>query len=282
MITHGASSPLPPRLQAYLSAIIGMCAEDGSEIVSLVLFGSAAGGGFSGKVSDVDLILILRDGASQQDRRRVGDRVTSLEILHGLREPAGRRGALEVLIEAITANDRSFFVCTRGDLLSGSVSRILNLRPAQALFVDRIVISGILSSAVTVWGEQLLAHIPLPPIRRLDVFKALFGLYCSAAVSLALFPLLPRATRYAMAALKHSLHSCYFCYHGRSAALTDEVGFFQPRIGASRALEQLMALRDAYTPSLAFVARCIPALVRLHLRTALDNRFPDKVQELNP
>jgi hypothetical protein len=144
--------------------------------------------------------------------------------------------------------------------------------------VDRIVISGILSGAVTIWGEELLAHISLPPIRRLDVFKGLFALSCSIAVSAALFPLLPRSTRYAMAALKHSLHSCYFCYQGRPAALTEEVEFMRRHMGRSRTLDQLLILRNVYTPSFAFVFRCMPALVRLHLRTARDNTFPQTIR----
>jgi len=35
--------------------------------------------------------------------------------------------------------------------------------------VDRVVIPSIVGSAVTVWGEELLARIPLSPIRRVDV-----------------------------------------------------------------------------------------------------------------
>jgi hypothetical protein len=36
----------------------------------------------------------------------------------------------------------------------------------------------------------------------------------------------------------------------------------------------LLALRGQYRRSFAFVIGCLPALVRLHLRTAWDNRFP--------
>jgi hypothetical protein len=82
------------------------------------------------------------------------------------------------------------------------------------------------------------------------------------------------ATKYAMGALKHSLHSCYFCYHGRTAALEEEVDFFRRRLGASRTLIDLLALRGEYRRSFRFVIGGLPALARLHLRTARDNRFP--------
>ena len=261
-------------IQAYVAAIVEKRSEGRTALVSVILFGSSVTGGFSGTVSDVDLILVLREGATRDDRIRLRDRVMGLEIFHGLRQASRRKGMLEVMVDRVTANDCSFFVCTRGDLLSGLPLRILNLHPAQAFFVDRIVIPCILSSAVTFWGEELLADVALEPIRRFDVFKAFFGLFCQAAVSAVLFPVLPGATRYAMATLKRSVRSCYFCYHASHASLEDQIDYFQKRFGPSSALKQLLVLRRAYTPSSAFVARCMPALVRLHLRTAFDNRFP--------
>ena len=154
------------------------------------------------------------------------------------------------------------------------MARVLDLRRLEAPFVDRIVFATIMASAVTVWGEDLLPGIPVPPVRRLDVFKALFAFSCQVFLSAVTFPVMPDATKYAMGTLKHSLHSCYFCYHGRTAALEEEVDFFRQRLGSTRALEELLALRRGYRRSFAFVIRCLPALVRLHLRVARDNSFP--------
>jgi hypothetical protein len=65
-----------------------------------------------------------------------------------------------------------------------------------------------------------------------------------------------------------------FCYHCHLARLSEEVAFFQKRIGPNVALARLMKLRTAYQPSLAFILGCIPTLVRLHLSTAWDNFSP--------
>ncbi|MGI8508126.1 MAG: hypothetical protein ACR2MQ_02245 [Gemmatimonadaceae bacterium] len=285
-----AEPPLPPRIQAYIGAIVGTCAanEQTSEraskhaLVSVVLFGSAATGGFSkeysGTVSDVDLILVVPDDASRDDRLRVRDDVMRLEALHGFRDDSPHpRSSLDAFMRRVTANVRSFFVCTRADLLSGSVARILDLPPQQAIFVDRVVIPSIVGSAVTVWGEDLLPNVQLPPIRRFEVFKAFHGLAGQILLSAAVFPLLPDATKYAMGALKRSVHNCFFCYHGHRASLQEEVDFFQRRLGPSRTLARLLDLRREYRPSFAFVAYCLPALAYLHLRTAMDNRFPRQV-----
>ena len=278
MIAPFTRLPIPAPVQAYLEALVRTCGGSGRALVSIVLFGSLATGGFSAKASDVDLILIVSDGTSEEDRRRLREAAERIEALHGFRENyAHPHRGLEAFVEKATANVRSFFICTRSDLLSGRVKRILDLRPSQALFVDRVVIPSIVTSAVTVWGEDLLSQIPMLPIRRFDVFKAFFGFSSQALLSAAVFPLLPGATKYAMATLKRSVHNCYFCYHGRRASLEEEVNFFQRQLGPFSTLVHLLALRGEYRRSFAFVIRCLPTLVRLHLRTAFDNRFPREI-----
>ena len=179
-----------------------------------------------------------------------------------------------MFIERIMSHGFSCFVCTRSDLVSGDVARVLGVRLLEAPFVDRIVFANIVASAVTVWGEDLLPQVAVPSVRRLDVFKALFTFSNQVLLSAVAFPALPDATKYAMGALKHSLHSCFFCYHQRTAAVEEEVDFFQRRIGPSQTLVELLALRRKDRRSFAFVIRCLPAIVRLHARTAWDNRFP--------
>jgi hypothetical protein len=39
-------------------------------------------------------------------------------------------------------------------------------------------------------------------------------------------------------------------------------------------LSRLVSLRQQYESSFTFVLRCLPALARLHFRTARDVRFP--------
>jgi predicted nucleotidyltransferase len=265
------------RVQQYLDAIAQLRQSGANSLVSVILFGSTASGAVS-ESSDVDLIIVLPDGATAEDRRRVGEAVSSLEIAHGFRLPAGRRkNPLERFAEHAGGDAHSCFICTRGDLLSGNVARVLGLRAAEEFFVDRIVLASVIVSAKTFRGEELLHLVPLPAIRRLDVFKSLFGLAGLILLSATWFPVLPNATRYAMGALKHSLHSCYFCYRLKGAALIEEVDFFQSRLGRSVTLLELLSQRREYHRSFAFVLRCVPMLFRLHFRTAWDNRFPRAV-----
>jgi predicted nucleotidyltransferase len=264
-------------VQQYIDAVAHLraCGEDSP--VSVILFGSAASGAFS-ESSDVDLILVLPNEATLEDRRRLREAASDLEVTHGLRLPASRRkNLLEIFAEHAGGEAHSCFVCTRDDLISGDAAKVFGLRAVEKLFVDRIVFASVIVSAKTVWGEELLSLIPLPPLRRLDVFKALFGLAGLTLLSVVAFPVLYDATRYGMGALKHSLHSCYFCYHLKTAPLNEEVEFFNSRLGRSKTLLDLLKQRRNYQRSFRFVLRCVPILFRLYLQTALDNRFPRAV-----
>jgi predicted nucleotidyltransferase len=274
---HSASggSAVPFRVQAYVEAIVHSCADGGRALVSVVLFGSAAIGGWVETVSDVDLILVVPDCATDEDTDRLRSEVERIEILHRLRSHSAHgQPALEKFLNRVTANDRSFFICTRGDLLSGNIGRILRLHPSQTIFVDRVVLANFVASGITVWGEAMLPLIPVAPIRRFDVFKAFFGLFATALLCAAIFPLHPGMTKYAMGVLKRSVHNCFFCYELRRASLEEEISFFEHRLGSNRTLIQLLALRREYRNSFTFVVCCIPTLARLHLRTSIDNRFP--------
>jgi hypothetical protein len=265
------------RVPGYLDEVAQLHAGGVTSLVSVILFGSAASGAFS-ESSDVDLIIVIPDDTSQEDRRLLRCAVTYLEIVHGLRLPESRtKNPLEMFAEHAGGHAHSCFFCTRGDLISGDVARVFGVRAAEEMFLERMFLASVIVSAKTVWGEDLLSLVPLPSLRRLDVFKALFRLTGLVLLSAAAFPVLSDATRYAMGALKHSLHSCYFCYQLRTAPLDEEVAFFNSRLGGSWTLLELVKLRQEYQRSFAFVMLCVPILFRLHLRTVWDNRFPRAV-----
>jgi Nucleotidyltransferase domain len=265
------------RVQEYLDGVAQLHPGGVISLVSVILFGSAASGAFS-ESSDVDLIIVIPDKTSPEDRRLLHGAVTDLEIMHGLRFPESQpKNPLEKFAEHAGGQAHSFLFCTRSDLISGDVARIFGLRASERVFLERTFLASVIVSAKTVWGEDLLSLVPLPSLRRLDVFKALFRLTGLILLSAAAFPVLPDATRYAMGALKHSLHSCYFCYHMKTAPLHDEVAFFNVRLGRSRTLVELLNQRQEYHRSFAFVLRCVPILFWLHLRTVWDNQFPRAV-----
>lgn len=223
------------QLLACLTDIVKHYGTPTGPLVSLVLFGSASTGGYTGSISDVDLLIVLADDADVSTRQQVYRGVAELEGRHGQAKARVRprwflSRALAAFADRVTANVRAFFVCTRADLRSGEPARILGIPRAQACFVDRIAIPSIVASGVTVWGEQLLAAVPLPPIRRFDVGKAV----------------------------------CRAVWPGVGDRGRVPAGARRAESGAGTAPR----VRRAYRPSYSFVIRCLPALVRLHWRTA--------------
>jgi len=282
---QSAGPPLPPAVAAYLDDIAREHTTLALPLVSLILFGSAATGGYAAAGSDVDLLVVVSDDTDAPTRLRVRNRVAAIEARYALVKPRTRPvsalgGVLVALADRLTANVRSFFVCTRADLLSGEPKRILAIPAFQARFVDRAAIPSIVRSGVTMWGEDLLSVVPLPPLRRLDVAMAFFGLWNQLLFTIAAYPLLPGATKYAMDALKHSVHNCYFCHRGWPASLAVEVAYFEELYGPMPTLRELLVLRQAYRPSFMFALRCVPTLARLHMRTARDLSFPRDLQHL--
>jgi predicted nucleotidyltransferase len=266
---------LAPRVQEYVAAVVSRAAAGDPRMVSVIVFGSAITGGFNGAASDVDMVLVVADGTTEAARLRLRQEVEQLEVVHGFRRGnAPPERWLERFARVVTANVRSFFICTRADLLTGDAARILGISRSQALFVDRVVVPSILGSAATAWGEDLLRQVPVPPIRRLDVFKAWFGLAGQVLLAAAMYPFVPAATQYAAGAIKRSVHHCYFIYHRQPAALADEVAYLQLRQGGSRALDDLLALRERPRRSASFIIRSMGAMTRMHLLTALHDRFP--------
>jgi predicted nucleotidyltransferase len=98
---------IPFCVRSYIETIIERCADGGRTLVSVVLFGSAAIGGWVEAVSDVDLILVVPDTATDEDIGRLGDEVKRIEILHRLRGDAADGQSLpEKLLNKLTAHDR--------------------------------------------------------------------------------------------------------------------------------------------------------------------------------
>jgi len=262
------------RVQQYLDAVAQLHQSEVISLVSVILFGSAACG-TSVESSDVDLIIVIPNGTSQKNRSLIRDAVSELEIRHGFRSPEMRpKNSLERFAEHAGGHSHSCFFCTRGDLVSGNVARIFGLRAAEKLLLERTFLASVIVSARTVWGEDLLSLVPLLPVRHRDVFKAFFRLTGLVLLIAAAFPMLSDATRYVMGALKHSLHSCYFCYQLTTASVDEEVAFFSSRLGRSRVLLELLSQREEHRRSFAFALSCVPMIFRLHLLTLWENRFP--------
>src|SRR5262245_58252351 len=111
---------LSPHVQTYLDELIRTCARIEQPLVTVIVFGSAASGGFSTD-SDVDLMIVVPDDTAPQAKRHLQAEVARLEIAHGFR-PVHFPGAFRTRIERAVGHLFSCFICTRDDLMSGDVA----------------------------------------------------------------------------------------------------------------------------------------------------------------
>lgn len=265
------------RARDYINEVVEIAVGQENDVVSIVIFGSVAKGGFTQGTSDVDVVVVLADDALRGRRKEINRQLMALELKHGLRErPRSKAEFAYRIIDRRAGLFLSHFVCYKHDLLAGNSARVFDVNPLADLLLlsTRIGFASIVTSAKTVWGEDLLKEVRILPITKWHLLMNCLAYLSLNALAFLTFPVHPNSTRYAMAALKGSLHSCYFCYNLKSATIELEINFFTKKLGEPSTLAELLSLRQDYRSTFRFVRRCFSTIMRLFIMTARENRFP--------
>lgn len=271
---------LPIKIRDYIDEVIQIADESSPDIVSVSIFGSVAKGSFSQSVSDVDLIVALRDEVPQKMKQIISLDLAALELKHGLRKhPNSKLETVYSKFDRMVGQFKSQFVCYKRDLLSGNTAAVFDINPLAESFIlsTQIGFANIVTSAKTIWGEDFLHHIHLPTLTKGHLAKNCLSFLLLNACALLGYPILPNATKYSMSVLKWMLHNCYFCYTSKSATIEDKIEFFRAKIRGNT-FSELLCLRREYRPSLRFIKDCFRALVQLYVVTARENKFPITVE----
>ncbi|HKQ52212.1 MAG TPA: nucleotidyltransferase domain-containing protein [Pyrinomonadaceae bacterium] len=277
-----ASVPgLPNQARGYLDEVLKFADEREQAVVSVILFGSARKGGFSQGVSDVDLIVVLADEVSRKMKRRLKGDLAALELKHKLRErPKSRIEIIRMWVDKIAGQFKSQFICYRRDFLSGNTAAAFGINPflESLILSTHIAFASIVTSAKTIWGEDLLRDAHLPVLTKGHLAKNYIGFFMLNAGALLAFPLIPNATKYSMSAFKWMIHCCHFCSTLKSARLEEEVEFFRGQVEEDACLTELLSLRQEYRPSLRFVWNCFRVIRELYILTVRVSKFPISVR----
>jgi predicted nucleotidyltransferase len=275
------SPAYPAQADEYLNDVIQLADERYPAIVSILIFGSVAKGGFLQSISDVDLIVVLADEAPQHLKTIISDDLAALELKHGLRKQS--KSTFEKLYRAVdrmASQFKSYFVCYRRDLLSGKAAAVFDVNPLieSLILSTHIGFAGIVKSSKVIWGEDFRHQIDIPALTKAHLVKNCAAFLLLNAFALLGYPFLPNATAYSMSALKWMVHSCYFCYALESVTLEDEINFFRTKLIEHKPFSELLSLRRENRPSFAFIMRCFGILFQLHFLTARENEFPITVE----
>jgi len=270
----------PNKVRDYIDEVLKIANERSPDIVSISVFGSAAKGGFSPSVSDVDLIVALADEVPQKAKGLISRDLADLELKHRLREyPKSKTESVYSYIDRMAGQFKSHFVCYERDLLSGNSAAVFGWHPlAEAFFSTRIGFANIVTSAKTIWGEDLLKQARVAPIRKWHLTNNCLSFLSLNAIAFLMFSVLPNATKYSMSVLKWMVHNCHFCYTLKAATIEEGVKFFHTKLENNEALAELLSLRREYRPSLNFVKECFGVLVDLFVVTARECKFPIKIE----
>lgn len=277
------SPAYPAQADEYLNDVIQLADERRPAVVSILIFGSFAKGGFLQCVSDVDLIIVLADEVPKQIKRGISGDLAALELKHRLRkQPHSKLERLYKEVDRMASQFKSYFVCYKGDLLSGNTGAVFGVNPLVEFLIlsTHIGFASIVKSSAVIWGEDFRYQIHIPTVTKAHLVKNCAALLLLNACALLGYPFLPNATAYSMSALKWMLHTCHFCYALESATIEEEIDFFRTKLGEHYLFSELLSLRREPRPSFAFIRGCFSTVVQLYVVTARDNEFPFTV-ELN-
>ena len=225
----------------------------------------------------MDLILVLADGVPREMKRRLESEWAALELKHNLRErPESKIEIIQTWFDRMAGQFKSQFVCHRRDFISGDTAAVFGLNPLleSLILSTRIAFASIVTSAETLWGEDLLSDARLPVLTRGHLAKNYIDFLLLNAGALVAFPVLPNATKYSMSALKWMIHCSHFCSRLKSAALEEEVEVFRGKVKEDACLAELLSLRREYRPSLRFVWNCFRAIREVYVVAVRESEFP--------
>ena len=273
---------LPANVRGYLDAVFEFADHKSSEIVSIMIFGSVAKGGFS-PVSDVDLFVVLADEVPWDEKKKLQHDLAGLELQHKLRKrPKSKKESILTGVDRLAGQFKSQFICYKHDFISGNTAAVAGINPVlESLFLStRIAFADDVVSARTLWGEELLPQVSVPLLMKAHLVKNCLGFLAFNACALAVFPLVPNATKYSMSALKWMLHTCHFCMTLKSSTIEEAVEFFQAEIDGDAQLMELLSLRSLHRPSFRFVKDCFGTIFKLYSVTVKQAVFPISIESL--
>jgi predicted nucleotidyltransferase len=245
-------------IDKYLKKILIFLKQSFSEdVASVILFGSQVARQGK-KVSDLDLLIIMKDTATPETMRKIASNLRWLELATGLMKPAKGTGRILQAIEIKTGMFVCHFLCRRQDFLAWRFAKVFGVNSflAKLLAPGDLVRLGILSNGITLAGEDLLSKLSYRRIKTSQLAKSCLMNLLQAMGSLLIAPVSSRTTIYSMEAVKWSLFSSYTYITGKGAFIQEITHYFKNRLlnrpFLSSQLSHFIQLREDFRPSARF------------------------------
>lgn len=180
-------------------------------VCSVLLFGSIVSEEVS-EMSDIDLIIILEDNASEDDAIELREKCDELAEAH-LSSPTTEPNFMEHHIDQSTGMFRSGFVTFRTNVLAGDFDSIFNTsRAAYALAPWRTVLYGVFESVKPLYGELVKPELDPelnPFTNQVGELSRSFIMTAALSITQIVYQLFsPRAFQYSLEAFKWTAYTC--------------------------------------------------------------------------
>lgn len=270
------------KLREYLEELVGYFNAADVGVVSLIVFGSAVTGGFSNQNSDVDILVVIDDGTPKKYKKSVLQQIKKLEVKYGFAEDVNnpfkkiRQSFLHMMSLKL-----SHFICYKRDFIGGRFARIFHISLLLQFMASasKIAFAGLLQSAQTFWGADLLKQVHIKPIRKRHLLMSFVSVFNISLAAFFLYPFSGKATKMAMGALKAAIHNCSFCYGLSNAPLSDKTAFLISKFPQKQVLQDFLLLRNEYKNSFRFVSGVIGIIGRIYLKTLKEISFPIEIKK---
>lgn len=269
-------SHLPTKIQAYIREIVGTTeALLGRDSISAVLlFGSAV---YSlnqfDKISDVDLLVIVKNSISNHKIKEIRPILTGIVIKHRYRNFSRNWHARMLhIVEKSTGMFCSFFISTEKNWKDSKFAKIFSTNPilTNLLAPNKIVLDS-MRAGTTVLYNANTEIIDLKPIQKsYSITQILKSLLLNLMMSLGTLFILffnKNYVKYMLESIKWSIKSCDFYLNLEINPLSEIVRNYI-KIGIEEDfLQKFLDLRKNPTQDLFFCLKVPLNVIKIHLIT---------------
>jgi predicted nucleotidyltransferase len=251
---------------SYVESVISLAGRT-KEIVSVIVFGSFAKGGFSAS-SDVDLILVVSNDCSPRIMHELNDVLEGQAIRFGLSRTRKSLGG-KILSALLTQTGIfvSHFVTRESDLLRLDFSRIFGTNRILASMIapENIVLAGLLSHAKTIFGENLLPIRKPIQVGSGQLARSMIMNLLLATGALLVSPFTDRATELSLEATKWSLFAGYYFVYRDSPGINTVAEKFVSAGIIPSFVRRMLLLRSNRANDGLFILMAPLAVIAVHV-----------------
>ncbi|QEE16510.1 nucleotidyltransferase domain-containing protein [Promethearchaeum syntrophicum] len=267
-------SHLSQKIQSYIREIVGTTEAllGKNSIYAVMLFGSAANS-HNTKISDVDLMVIVKDTINKRRIKEMDPILTGIVIKHRYRNYSNVWHAKMLhTIEKSTGMFCSYFITRISSWNKNDFAEIFSTNPllTRLLAPNKIVLDSMRRGTIVLY-QEINEEINLKPIKesypKTQLIKSLILNLMTSLGTLFILFLNKKNIKYMLEAVKWSIRSCDF-YSTKVINPLSEISETYQKLGLEMEfLQKFLELRNNPRHNLIFCLKVPFNIIKIHLLT---------------